>query len=79
MEDGRKHSFDSSAGPIMFIPELIAAKTGYTELAGGNLVLAYGVGPGRQFATVILGSSFEGRFSDALKIYEATLAYVKNL
>ncbi len=78
-EDGRKHAFDSSAGPIMPIPGLIAAKTGYTELAGGNLVLAYGIGPGRQFAAVILGSSFEGRFSDALKIYQATLAYVKNL
>ncbi|OGZ29814.1 MAG: hypothetical protein A2931_00785 [Candidatus Niyogibacteria bacterium RIFCSPLOWO2_01_FULL_45_48] len=76
---GKKHIFESSAKPIMPIPELIAAKTGYTELAGGNLVFAYGAGPGSQFVAVILGSSYEGRFSDALKLYEATLAHVKNL
>ena len=77
--DGKKHVFDSSAKPIMRIPELIAAKTGYTDIAGGNLVLAYGLGPGRQFITAVLGSSYDGRFTDALKLYEAVSVYVKNL
>ena len=76
---GKKHIFNSSAGRIMPIPELIAAKTGYTDIAGGNLVVAFGAGPGRQFAAVVLGSSYEGRFSDMLKIYEAVSKYVKNL
>ncbi|MEK7566552.1 MAG: hypothetical protein AAB527_00230 [Patescibacteria group bacterium] len=76
---GRKHVFDSSAMPIMRIPELIAVKSGYTDIAGGNLVLAYGVGPGHQFVAVILGSSYDGRFADALKLYEAVSEYVRSI
>lgn len=75
---GKRHVFDSSAGPIMQIPELIAAKTGYTDLAGGNLVFAFGSGPGRQFAAVVLGSSYNGRFEDAIKLYEAASKYSKS-
>ena len=75
---GKRHVFESSAKPIVLIPELIAAKTGYTDLAGGNLVFAFGVGPGRQFVIAVLGSSYGGRFSDAINLYEATRQYVKN-
>lgn len=75
--EGKKHVFDSSAEKLMPIPELIAAKTGFTELAQGNLVFAFGLGPGRQFAAVVLGSSYDGRFEDALKIYEAAKEWIK--
>lgn len=75
--EGKKHVLDSSAEGLMSIPELLAAKTGFTELAGGNLVFAFGLGPGRQFAVAVLGSSFDGRFADALKIYEATKEWIK--
>lgn len=76
---GKKHIFESIAVPVMPIPELISAKTGYTELAGGNLVFAFGLGVGRQFIAVVLGSSYEGRFEDAMKLYAAASRYVKNL
>lgn len=74
---GKKHIFESTAKPIMHIHGLIAVKTGYTELAGGNLVFAFMPAPGRQFVAVVLGSSYEGRFKDALKIYKAVSSYIK--
>jgi serine-type D-Ala-D-Ala carboxypeptidase (penicillin-binding protein 5/6) len=71
-QKGITHIFESSAKALMHIPGLIAVKTGYTDLAGGNLAFAFNLGPARQFVVVILGSSFDGRFEDAVKIYEAT-------
>ena len=49
----------------------------FTEIAGGNVVFAFGLGPGRQFAVAVLGSSYDGRFEDALKIYAAAKEWIK--
>ena len=57
-------------------PLLIASKTGYTDLAGGNLALAFDAGFNRPIIIVVLGSSYEGRFADAEKLVWATLAYL---
>jgi D-alanyl-D-alanine carboxypeptidase (penicillin-binding protein 5/6) len=46
------------------IPGLLATKTGYTDLAGGNLAIAFDAGLDRPIALVVLGSSREGRFRD---------------
>lgn len=51
---------------------LIASKTGYTDLAGGNLVVAFDVGIGRPVVAVVLGSSYEGRFADMRSLVDAT-------
>jgi len=59
------------------IPNLIASKTGYTDLAGGNLVIAFDTGLGRPIIISILGSSTDGRFTDALKLSEASLKYIQ--
>lgn len=61
------------------IPNLIASKTGYTDLAGGNLVIAFDAGLNRPIVISVLGSSTEGRFTDALKLVEATLKELPNL
>lgn len=45
-------------------PFLIGSKTGYTDMAGGNLVTIYEVGPSSRFAIVVLGSTKEDRFTD---------------
>ncbi len=50
------------------IPGLIASKTGYTDLAGGNLALAFNAGPMQPIIVVVLGSTKEGRFDDANKL-----------
>lgn len=75
--DGKKHIFHSRARPILNIPSLVGAKTGFTNLAGGNIVFAFNVGPQRPFVVSILGSSREGRFTDAYKLYEATKKYIQ--
>jgi len=61
------------------IPNLIASKTGYTDLAGGNLVIAFDAGLNRPIIISILGSTAEGRFADALKLIGATIKELPNL
>ena len=53
------------------IPGLIGSKTGYTALAGGNLVFMFKTDNGHIIITSILGSSEEGRFDDAREIVRA--------
>ena len=55
------------------IPGLIASKTGFTDLAGGNLAIAFDAGINRPIVVVVLGSSFEGRFNDIEKLVSASL------
>lgn len=67
-----------TAGPILDIPGLIGAKTGYTDLAGGNLVVAFDIEVGHPVVVVVLGSSREGRFSDMRLLIDAARASVTN-
>jgi D-alanyl-D-alanine carboxypeptidase (penicillin-binding protein 5/6) len=60
------------------IQGLIASKTGYTRLAGGNLAIAFNAGLNRPIIVVVLGSSQEGRFSDTLDLIERTRTYIEN-
>jgi D-alanyl-D-alanine carboxypeptidase len=46
------------------IPGLVMGKTGYTDLAGGNLGVVFDVGTGHRVVAVVLGSTFDGRFTD---------------
>ncbi|HEY4510995.1 MAG TPA: hypothetical protein VJG29_01330 [Candidatus Paceibacterota bacterium] len=62
--DGKKHSATLTGRFITDVPGLIAMKTGFTDLAGGNLVVAFDKGVGRPLIAVVLGSSVEGRFED---------------
>lgn len=57
------------------IPGLIAGKTGYTDLAGGNLAIVFDADIGRPVVVVALHSTKEGRFEDvrALTTYAHTL------
>ena len=57
------------------VPGLLLSKTGYTDLAGGNLALVFDVGIGHPVAVVVLGSSKESRFTDGQTLAAATLAY----
>ncbi|MFA6269801.1 MAG: serine hydrolase [Candidatus Paceibacterota bacterium] len=58
------------------IPNIIASKTGYTDLAGGNLVVAFDAGLNRPIIISVLGSSEEGRFTDVLKLMQASVEYI---
>ncbi|MBN2093941.1 MAG: D-alanyl-D-alanine carboxypeptidase [Candidatus Zambryskibacteria bacterium] len=61
------------------IPGIIASKTGYTDLAGGNLIIAFDVGLGHPVIISVLGSTEEGRFTDVLQLIDATLKQIPNL
>lgn len=56
-----------------YIPGLSASKTGFTDLAGGNLAIAFEPEPGRTYVVVVLGSSKEGRFEDVVSLVRAAL------
>ena len=54
------------------IPGLIASKTGFTTLAGGNLAVVFDAGFNHPIAVVVLGSTREGRFRDVQKLVAAS-------
>ena len=58
------------------LPGLIASKTGFTDLAGGNLIIAFDAGINRPIIVTILGSTQEGRFRDMEKLLDII---IKNL
>ncbi|MEX0652344.1 MAG: hypothetical protein WD509_03390 [Candidatus Paceibacterota bacterium] len=58
------------------IPSLLASKTGFTDLAGGNLAIAFDAGINRPIIVVVLSSSFDGRFKDIETLVSATLAAI---
>lgn len=54
---------------------ILASKTGYTDLAGGNLAVVFDVGFNHPVAVAILGSSEEGRFKDIEIIIKSVYDY----
>lgn len=56
------------------IPGLVMGKTGFTDLAGGNLAIVFEAGPARPMVAVVLGSTYDGRFEDMKKLVSATFA-----
>jgi serine-type D-Ala-D-Ala carboxypeptidase (penicillin-binding protein 5/6) len=75
----KKYSAENTNIIIDKIPGILASKTGYTELAGGNLVVAFDAGLGRPIIISVLGSTESGRFSDVLSLVSATLKQLPNL
>ncbi|CAN5148234.1 N/A [soil metagenome] len=55
------------------IPGIKGSKTGYTDIAGGNLVIAFDPELGRPIIISFLGSTAENRFTDVSKLVQATL------
>ncbi len=58
------------------IPGLVMGKTGFTDLAGGNLVIVFDVGPAHPVVAVIMHSTESGRFDDMKKLVDATIEAV---
>ncbi|PCI30126.1 hypothetical protein COB52_01835 [Candidatus Kaiserbacteria bacterium] len=55
------------------LPGLVFGKTGFTDLAGGNLGVVVETEPGHAYIIVVLGSSVDGRFADIVKLYKTVL------
>ncbi len=58
------------------IPGLIGSKTGFTDLAGGNLMIAFDAGYNRPIIVVVLKSTYNKRFEDVLKLVNTTRAII---
>lgn len=76
-ENGDEHSVRNTNKDTDTFPLLIASKTGYTDLSGGNLVIAFDAGFNYPIIISVLGSTMDGRFTDAEKLVWATLQYLK--
>lgn len=67
-EDNIVHILPNTNEIVGRIPGLIASKTGYTDLAGGNLAVIFDRGIGDPVIIVVLGSTYKGRFDDMQKL-----------
>jgi D-alanyl-D-alanine carboxypeptidase (penicillin-binding protein 5/6) len=74
----KQHIAKNTNIDIHSIPGLLASKTGFTDMAGGNLVIAFDASIGRPMIVVVLGSTEEGRFSDVSALVKASLETLKN-
>ena len=76
--DGKNRRAKNTNEAVLKIPGLIASKTGYTDLAGGNLAVLFDAGLGHSIAIVVLGSSEQGRFADVEKLASTTISFLNN-
>jgi serine-type D-Ala-D-Ala carboxypeptidase (penicillin-binding protein 5/6) len=70
--DGGYHEAENTNDIVSAIPNLLGSKTGYTDLAGGNLTIVYDAGFNRPIVITILGSTHNERFTDMKKLVQAT-------
>ena len=73
--DGTHFSVKNTDPMVGTIPHLLLSKTGYTDLAGGNLALVFDAGIRHPIAVVVLGSTEKSRFTDGTTLVAATLAH----
>lgn len=74
-EGGTAYSVRNTDPMIDTIPRLLLSKTGYTDLAGGNLALVFDAGVNHPIAVIVLGSTQKERFTDGTTLVAAALAY----
>ena len=73
--DGTSFTVKNTDPIVDNVPNLFLSKTGYTDLAGGNLALVFDAGIGHPIAVVVLGSTEKARFTDGAALVAATLAH----
>lgn len=76
--EGQYHLAKNTNTVVDKLEGLIASKTGYTDLAGGNLVVAFDAGLNHPIVVAVLGSTENGRFDDALNLAERARASVES-
>ncbi|PIP73894.1 MAG: hypothetical protein COW88_00520 [Candidatus Lloydbacteria bacterium CG22_combo_CG10-13_8_21_14_all_47_15] len=74
--DAIAHEVENTNKRIGALPGIVASKTGFTDLAGGNLIIAFEAGPMRPIIVSVLGSSQDGRFDDVEKLVWASVEQI---
>jgi D-alanyl-D-alanine carboxypeptidase len=75
--DSRRHEAVNTNLLVAKVPNVLASKTGTTDLAGGNLAMVFQAAPDHTVAIIVLGSTPSGRFNDADKLVKASIAFFK--
>jgi len=79
-QSGAFHEAYNTNDILTDIPNLLGSKTGFTDLAGGNLIIAFDAGYNRPIIVTVLGSSRNERFSDIKKLVaavEETMSHIE--
>jgi D-alanyl-D-alanine carboxypeptidase len=77
---GGTHYKVANTDPVVStVAHLLLSKTGFTDLAGGNLALVFDVGIGHPIAVIVLGSSQKARFTDSVSLINLTLSHFANI
>jgi serine-type D-Ala-D-Ala carboxypeptidase (penicillin-binding protein 5/6) len=76
-EAGAHYTATNTHETVESIPGALGSKTGYTVLAGGNLVIAFNAGSNRPVVVSVLGSTKEGRFTDVRLLTEKAIALLE--
>lgn len=66
------HNFQNTNPAVSEMNGILASKTGYTDLAGGNLVVVINADLNYPVIVAVMGSTFKGRFEDTKKLITAT-------
>lgn len=69
-ENNISHKIKNTNKLVSEIPGLIGGKTGFSDLAGGNLLIIADLSFNEPYLFIVLGSSYEGRFEDVKKLYQ---------
>lgn len=70
--NGNSYTLKNTNPGTDHVPGLLLSKTGYTDLAGGNLAIVFDAGIGHPVAVVVLGSTRDERFVDVNRLVRAT-------
>lgn len=65
---GQYHDAHNTNDILSQLPNLMGSKTGYTDLAGGNLTVALDMGLNHPVVITVLGSTITERFSDVKEL-----------
>lgn len=76
-DGGSSHRVENTNPTVTNIEGLIGSKTGYTDLAGGNLAIAFDAAYNRPIIVVVLGSTFNARFDDVLTLTDTARTAIK--
>ncbi len=60
----KSHNVDNTNMVVEEIPGILASKTGFTDISGGNLVVATSSGETGMRIVVVMGSTYDERFTD---------------
>lgn len=76
--DNHEHIAKNTNNLVGKIPGLLASKTGFTNTAGGNLIVVFDPELGRPIVISILGSTEDGRFEDLDVLVGAIMKYIND-